>query len=183
MNQIPYFFIHRGRSLHHLHHALCNTDWHGSLHRSLNRHFSDVAIISPHTTIKSQQFKAWSTLNFLPSIAVISDSFPMVKELDLVVTGVFIVNLKSLPFCSITITGLTSFLIFTTMSGAPWRHIQRKMCYWCTHRWRNPSSKHPYLLLLRNPPGFPRDKPARCRWSPCLLLVLAAGGRLRFLLS
>lgn len=138
MNQIPYFFIHRGRSLHHLHHALCNTDWHGSLHRSLNRHFSDVAIISPHTTIKSQQFKAWSTLNFLPSIAVISDSFPMVKELDLVVTGVFIVNLKSLPFCSITITGLTSLLIFTTMSGAPWRHIQRKMCYWCTHRRRNP---------------------------------------------
>lgn len=70
----------------------------------------------------------WSqiTLIFLPSTAVISDSFPMLNECVWVRRGVFTVKVKSAPFCSIVITGLTSFLILITISGAPKRQKEKE---------------------------------------------------------
>lgn len=71
----------------------------------------------------SVQAEVWLTLTFLPSRAQISDSLPTVKQLTRLQNGVFMVQVKSLPFCSITSSGFTSLRIFTSNSGAPERCV------------------------------------------------------------
>ncbi len=69
----------------------------------------------------------YCTLSFLPSMVVISASLPMVKEFVTFFPGVLDVMVKSLPFCWISITGLTSLAILMTSSGRAERNRSTKI--------------------------------------------------------
>lgn len=71
--------------------------------------------------------QTYSTLSFLPSRVVISASLPMVKEFVTVFPGVLDVMVKLLPFCWISVTGLTSLAILMTSSGKAERNRSIKV--------------------------------------------------------
>lgn len=78
-----------------------------------NRNNQNVNVTTASSLQRGQQ-----TLSFLPSMVVISASLPMVKELVKVFPGVLEVTTKSLPFCLISVIGLTSLAILMTSSGS-----------------------------------------------------------------
>jgi len=62
-------------------------------------------------------FPKYITFIFLPSIVVMSASFPSVNELVTDCLGVFDVTTKSSPFCCISIIGLISLASLIRSSG------------------------------------------------------------------
>lgn len=77
-----------------------------------------------------QPFMKCSTFSFLPSMVVISASFPSVNELVTDCLGVLDVTTKSSPFCCISTTGLMSLASLIRSSGSAVKKAKKDFfCY------------------------------------------------------